>query len=340
MKTRVIFRADGNISIGLGHVFRSLALVEMLRNEFECLFIIYNPEAKLEKLIKSFCNIHTLHVVDKKIELKELENVLSQDDIMVTDGYEFNEEYQKHIKSKVKKLAMIDDKAEMYFFADLVINHGGQLLKKNYFAEPHTIVVTGFEYLVIRHQFLNFAATKRIISKVDTVFICMGGSDPFNITAKVFKAAINCDFIKRVIIVIGSANNNHAELTELAEKISAKTITIEKNIDANRMVELMAQCEIAICTASSVALEVCCVKAGLLTGTVVDNQLGIHRQLHKSACCLSLHDLNVVSIEEITQSLYKLKTVTAVQTIVDNQSRVIDGLSGERILNLFKQLAA
>ena len=39
IKPKVYIRADGNSEIGLGHVIRSLALAEMLKDEFCCIFV-------------------------------------------------------------------------------------------------------------------------------------------------------------------------------------------------------------------------------------------------------------------------------------------------------------
>ena len=38
MKPKIYIRADGNSGIGLGHVIRSLALAEMLKEDFNCIF--------------------------------------------------------------------------------------------------------------------------------------------------------------------------------------------------------------------------------------------------------------------------------------------------------------
>lgn len=56
-KRRVIFRADGNSYIGLGHVVRSLALVEMLRSEeFRIVFAIQQPNHLIEKQLREICD--------------------------------------------------------------------------------------------------------------------------------------------------------------------------------------------------------------------------------------------------------------------------------------------
>jgi len=43
MKRKVIFRADAGQSIGYGHFIRSLALADMIRNDFDILFATVNP---------------------------------------------------------------------------------------------------------------------------------------------------------------------------------------------------------------------------------------------------------------------------------------------------------
>ena len=39
MIKKIIFRADGNSTIGLGHLFRSFALVEMFKDKYEYVFL-------------------------------------------------------------------------------------------------------------------------------------------------------------------------------------------------------------------------------------------------------------------------------------------------------------
>ncbi|MDR1895166.1 MAG: UDP-2,4-diacetamido-2,4,6-trideoxy-beta-L-altropyranose hydrolase, partial [Prevotellaceae bacterium] len=38
MKRKIIFRADAGLNIGYGHFIRSLALADMLKNDFDILF--------------------------------------------------------------------------------------------------------------------------------------------------------------------------------------------------------------------------------------------------------------------------------------------------------------
>jgi UDP-2,4-diacetamido-2,4,6-trideoxy-beta-L-altropyranose hydrolase len=338
---RVILRADGNSQIGLGHIMRLLGLSEILRNDFRCIFITRNPDPELKRTIESFCKLVVLDS-EYENERKELNSLLDQSDIVVLDGYDFDEKYQQFIKSKVHKLVMIDDKAEVHFYADLLINHGGNTLYKAYIkkCEPYTRLLIGADYLILRKEFINAALEERKINKVDSVFICMGGADPFNITGKAVEAALKCPFLQRVIVVTGNAFTNHDDLNVIISRAGkVKNIIHEQNVTASRIVELIGMCEIAICPSSTMALEACCVKVGLLTGTVIDNQNGIHSHLKNSGCCLSVSSLVGASTDLISSYLNEMNNITVIQELIQNQKRNFDGRSSTRILEEFQLLS-
>ena len=53
MKRKVFFRADAGQSIGYGHFIRTLALADMLKDDFECVFYTQAPtEYQIEELNK------------------------------------------------------------------------------------------------------------------------------------------------------------------------------------------------------------------------------------------------------------------------------------------------
>ncbi|MBA3704875.1 MAG: hypothetical protein H0W84_02935, partial [Bacteroidetes bacterium] len=55
-KNRIIFRADGNLIAGYGHVIRALSLASMLRKKYNCIFIIQDPDDFLRAQIKRNCD--------------------------------------------------------------------------------------------------------------------------------------------------------------------------------------------------------------------------------------------------------------------------------------------
>ncbi len=338
---RVFFRADGNSIIGLGHVMRLIGLVEYIRDDFNCIFLVNHPDIKLKEIIESYCKVVVLESSALTDEMTELDSLLCYNDIVVLDGYNYSEPYQKYIKSKVHKLIMIDDKANMHYYADLIINHGDASSTVKYIKEPYTKILSGLDYLIIRKEFLNAAILDRTIYKIDSVFICMGGADPFSITVKALNAAVECDFIKKIVVITGNAYTNFQELnTRINEGSKRKEIIYKENLSAESLVELMSLCELAICPASSVALEMCCVKSGLLTGIVIDNQVNLHKQLVDLNCCITLQDFNKVSVDDIVTRLNLMNDIKLVNNIMQNQKKAIDGKSSARILSEFKSLSS
>lgn len=333
-KTHILFRADGNSKIGLGHVMRSLALAEMIGEDFKTIFVIKNPEIKLAETIRQTCD----ELVDISDE-SEFIDMLKPDELVVIDGYQFKGSYQKEIKKKAKALIAIDDKADLHFYSDLIINHGSAGI--NYDKEPYTKILYGSKYLLARKPFLNAAKQSRKVTTANSLFICLGGADPFNHTIKILKAGLACDHINTIHLVVGSAYKFDSELDAISKNISIqKKIVKHQNLDAVKMVEIMRQCNIAVSSASSISLELCCVKIGLLIGTVADNQSEINKLLEENGCAISCGDLNIKTEEEIIGYLKKLQDVFLINNMIQKQKKLFDGLSAERIKGLFLKLVS
>ncbi|MHA4846793.1 UDP-2,4-diacetamido-2,4,6-trideoxy-beta-L-altropyranose hydrolase [Flavitalea antarctica] len=336
---RVLFRADGNSTIGLGHIYRCLGLAEILKDHFHCRFLVCKPGASVRVLIEQHFELDILEKETPEEQLLEIAHKVLPDDIIVLDGYYFDLQYQTIIKLISSALVMLDDKADQQYVADLIINQGDESLRPRYKTGPHTAVLMGFDYTVVRPHFLSAASNTKITEKINSVFICMGGADPFNITVKAVRACIACEFIEAITIVVGSAYQNTIELESITHGAGGmKKITKLSNISAEQMVHHIYHSDIAISSASSIALEVCCVKSGLLTGTVADNQVAILKQLERKGCCVSVNDFNKVSEPDLTEYLQKMNNIELVNTIITNQARVFDGLSGTRLLAAFKAL--
>lgn len=337
-KNRLLFRADGDSIIGLGHIMRCVALCQMLKSKFNCYFVSSNPSSALILILIKFGDVIPLVSSNKKEELIEFGKLLREDDIVVFDGYSFDKEYIDFIQKHSNKTVQIDDFANGYFTTDLVINHADSKFIKKYHTSKRTKVLCGSNYLILRDEFLKAAEIKRKKIKVDTAFVCMGGADPTNVTLKVIKSCLQTHFIKNIIVVTGAAYSNIDQLNEFIVMNSEINIIHHVNVDAVHMVSLIEKAEICICPSSSIAFEVCCVKSGLLTGITVDNQELIHEQLVKGFYADSVTNFNSVEVDDIVLKLKKFEQVSYINNMIDKQASFADGKSGERILNEFKQL--
>lgn len=303
----------------------------MLRPPFIPLFVIAETSQEIKGLLRK-CDISYVTLPDSHSDTDFLE-MISTSDVVVLDGYHFEEALQRSIKNIGCSLVVIDDKAEKYFYADIIINHGGERLRTCYKTQPDTKLLLGFPYLLVRAEFQAAAKKSRSIQTVDTAFICMGGADPFKITLKALQACSNVMFLKKVFVVTGSAYTATQELRTMISQISSVEVIHEQDVSSGTIVSLLEQSQIAICPSSSIALEAICVKTGLLSGTFIENQEELHHQLTAHHCCISAGDFNSVTVEQLTKQLHSLGCLQKITELIHNQAMAVDGNSAQRIFD-------
>ena len=322
MNPKVIFRVDGSPQIGLGHLVRCIALAHMLRNNFQIAFFCKEIPEQLKKELSenqfSFENIK-----EETIFLSQIK----PHDIVVCDGYFFDTSYQKQIKTRGAKLVCIDDLHDQFYVADLIINHAPGIKPDDYKAQNYTQYALGPEYALLRPAFLEQAKKKRNINKIESVLICFGGSDYRNLTASTLKIVVGCKIFKKVIIFTGSAYNYLESLNLLVKK--DLRIVHYSDVGEKQMLSIMLESDIAIIPASGLIFEVLASGCYVITGHYVDNQKAIYE---------GFKTLNNITDAENFQSLDILFRDFNNKIKLSKNIKVIDGLSGDRILQKFKKL--
>lgn len=324
-RTKVVFRADGNNKIGLGHVVRCCALADILKENFDCYFYIRKTVEAIAKEIEKYCV--SINELDDNISYEQEANTfigeLSGDEIVVLDGYSFNTAYQSKIKSKGCKLVCIDDIHAYHFVADAVINHAPCISKEAYSCEPYTKLYLGTGYVLLKKIFLQKAASPNRVFNFDTspILICLGGADPNNITLKVLNEVRELFIDREIFVVVGAAYSCKDLLKEYCEQHNGVSAFI--NINAEELITLMESTQIAITSASTVALEYMCIKGNLFLLKTADNQAYLYKTLIEKKCAYPYHHLR-----ECYNST----------DIHQNQLELIDGKSSERLLSAFTQL--
>jgi len=334
-KPKVFFRADANSKIGMGHLVRSSALAKMLESDFEITFLIQDTPAEVQnKILKSF---HTEEIKGDEL-LYYRQNI--KKGILVLDGYQFDSDYQEQIRKSGIKSVIIDDLHNMNYSTDVIINQADSIKASDYKAKIETKFYLGPDYALLRPPFIKAASEKReSLKKINSVFVSFGGADAYNVSEKAIEALLDFDQVKQIHVLSGPVNKNSSSVSE-KYKNELRT-KFYHDLDSESVCELMKKCELALVPSSSLSLEICSVGMVMITGTTAGNQEGYYMGLMQRSAALGLGDWLTISAEAIKD---KIRTVLVydekdISWFIKNQRAYIDGKSGERLKNVFLNLA-
>ena len=190
---KIYFRADASAAIGYGHFIRTLALADMLKDDFDCTFFTCHPTSYQVNEMEKVCPHVTLQ---EGTHYDDFLSCLKGDEIVVLDNYFFTTDYQRAIKERGCRLVCIDDMHDKHYVADYVINHG--LTNQELFdCETYTKLCLGYEYALLRKPFLS----KQTRAKRNCIVVTFGGVDEFDITSKAILQLLDVTNEKIVAIV-------------------------------------------------------------------------------------------------------------------------------------------
>ena len=288
LKRKIYFRSDGNANLGLGHVLRCLALADILKDDFECVFVTRFVDEFIIAEIKKSCSDYVKLSDKKHKHFDEFISFLNKEDIVVLDNYFFTTKYQKKIKAVGCILVCIDDMHDKHYVADLVINHGIGLKDEHFSVESYTKLCLGWDYALLRKPFLNVIPRKRDEQK--RCLVCIGGSDKYNITTKIVRLLEGVKSLEIIDVITGS---NFLFGSELDKEIlnNKKKVNVFSNLSAFDIVERMQTADFGILPASTISLEATAVGMPFLVGFYTENQEEYYHNLTSLANNIGLGNL-------------------------------------------------
>jgi UDP-2,4-diacetamido-2,4,6-trideoxy-beta-L-altropyranose hydrolase len=302
---KVIIRVDGNSKIGLGHIYRGIALAEMIKVNFNVKFLLQKKSIS-SPITEAGYNIE---YIPQNIALQDepdfFEKTISNNTIIVLDGYEFNESYQNKIKGKEYKLVFIDDLAIGTQKADLVINHSPGIRANEYQKEKYTTLALGMNFALLRKSFINYDRGKRKLKNdFSNVLVSFGGADPKNFTHKTVIELLKSTKIKQINIVLGVANKDSN-----IHHLNDNKIQIHQNLTETDIFELMSNADLGIVPASTTAMELASLGVPMLLGYYVENQKNIYKGFIENNAVYPLGDLNIKDFSEINDDIFSFSAI-------------------------------
>jgi UDP-2,4-diacetamido-2,4,6-trideoxy-beta-L-altropyranose hydrolase len=254
---------------------------------------------------------------------------------VVTDGYEFNGEYQRIIKECGLSLLFIDDNGHAdHYFADVVLNqniHAHEALYAN--REPYTKLLLGPRFILLRREFLKWQSWERQIPGIARKhLVTLGGSDPDNVTLKVICALREVDIdLMELIFVIGPTNANIVSIQKELFSVPFHSRVLPSIED---MSELMAWADVAISGAGTTSWESVFMGLPAVVVVLAENQSSIADGLDEFGVAVNMGRHRDISPHEMAKEIRQLGSNGEKRSKMLQRARnLVDGDGTNRVLN-------
>lgn len=336
---RIFFRVDGNNEVGYGHLFRCIALSEMLKDDFSIIFIEKDSnefaKSQMYATTKNVIHLYTSSLLEEAVNISA--NYIDEHSVFILDGYQYTSEYQKKIKQSGATLVCIDDLHEIHFYADIIINQAYGVNETQYSVETRTMFCLGFDWIIQRPSFIAISTDTREIKHFETIFFTLGGGQILDVAPKIIGAIEQIPQIKKIVFLKGSQLVYEKDVKPILKNLS-KQFEVFEGLNDSELFDLIKTCDIAICPASVISLEACSVGIGLFAGYTATNQYDNYKGLITNKVAFDLGDLYTISPEHLEKSIRKNLNLESIAIQIENQKRIFDGKSKNRYLELFKTL--
>ena len=321
-KKSIVIRADGSAQMGMGHLYRSLALAELLHLNSE-IFLVSKHEIPSGTHLPAFGKYQYIKIEDES----EFVQMCSSECVVIIDGHHFEPALYRQVKAKKSTIVCIDDLHDKDYEADIIINQAVGIQPKDYSTSPWTYFALGPDYALLRKPFMDATKQKRIRTNVSSCFICFGGGDVHNLTKRALDIAKTFSALEKIYVVTGGAYPYYKELCEeIAQDSRVEHLHNASDIE---MVDVMSKADVAIIPCSTILLEVFAVGCIPIAGHYVENQKYFYHNFLAQGAFI---DAGNFSEEAIRNALFN---------VIDEPKQlktIIDGKSTDRLKGLFKLL--
>lgn len=246
---KIVIVTDGNNLLGLGHVYQSITLANLL-SEFskQIIFLTKSEERICQLIIEAGFKTEILLNDDEiLIRLKEL-----NPDRVIFDKLDVAPELAHKIKAELKtKLIIFTNLTHANQYADMTVMAGMGSNFKNIKTtnESGRVDFLGPKYWLLRPEFYEFKKKKKTPnSEVKNIMLMFGGSDPANMSSFVLDEILKISQVDKVLLVLGGSFKFQEELQKIIEKNKSTKCQLRIVQNLSNVSEEMYQHDVVFCS--------------------------------------------------------------------------------------------
>jgi UDP-2,4-diacetamido-2,4,6-trideoxy-beta-L-altropyranose hydrolase len=346
----VVFRVDAGVSMGLGHLSRCLTLAAVLRASGARILFLISPETALwsDKIRSLDFGVRVLDVESSistdasphahsrwlpwgwAKDANECLRLLPHEPTwLVVDHYGIDENWERAMSRRVRKLMVIDDLADRGHACDALLDQNIRPKTSYESLVPLDCrVLIGPEYALLRPDFL---AERRLARSGPATHlnVFMGGTDAKGATVQVLdefaSGGLSWD---QLDIILGS----RCPHLETVHKRAALLPNARLHVDCEEVASMFASADIGIGAGGVAALERCCVGLPSVTISVAENQNPGLAGLVAEGATIFLGYLESLRPGQIVESVRRLMADSGqLRRMSIQASSLVDGLGAHRV---------
>lgn len=274
MSKTLFIRADGNESIGAGHIMRSMTIANVFRKSgYHCIYISSAP-VKKELFKKNGYDVieiaspYNMKTPEEAYEISELLRNYESDYILV-DSFNINNEYLQILKQSANLICINSTRERL--ITDYLINENiacdREYLEKLYLGTG-TKLLLGAEYSPVRDEFVN--RLYKVGREVKRVLVTTGGGDQYDFMTEFLKRIKNNMLYDGIMFtVISGGYNIHYDnlMKESENRANIKIISNPEN-----MSDLMIESDVAVSAGGTTVLELSVIGVPTIGISVAEDQ--------------------------------------------------------------------
>lgn len=294
----VIFRVDGSVKIGSGHIMRCLSLAEYLHNYgAECSFITRYIDTDFNETIHAYgfstttlsdhslisgcdvfgCSDETLLSLSWREDVEKTVAAINstgiKPDWLIVDHYSLDINWESALRTFVNNIMVVDDLANRVHDCDI-------LLDQNYYANMNSrydgLVPSyckkflGPQYLLLRNEFKNaYLKRQKVNVSIERIFMFFGTCDASHVTLKALRALSYLDDRGITVdVIIGKGNIDKKEIERLIKSLPH----VSYHYNVMNIAELMARSDLVVIAAGGCIWEACYLNLPVIAIITAQNQ--------------------------------------------------------------------
>jgi UDP-2,4-diacetamido-2,4,6-trideoxy-beta-L-altropyranose hydrolase len=322
-KRTAIFRTDASVTIGGGHVRRCLVLAEALADSGWTVSFVCRAVAR-----------EIVPVLARRgfavIEPAVFEKAPAHCDLLVVDDYRLDAAFERLARAWATRILVIDDLANRAHECDVLLDQSPGRTRDVYagLVPKDCALLLGPSYALLDPRFRAARRQRKVIGKVERIFVNFGTTDTANATSLVLDAIATARLGAAIDVVIGGAAPH---LAALRAKLAALP-DAALHVDVDDVAALMRAADLAIGAGGVGALERCALGLPAAILTVADNQHTNAQALAASGAAVYWGDVGTCNGPEIATALQHLAGDEAARAAMsDAAAALVDGLGAARV---------